>query len=75
MFIKSWEGDLTLGGSGKSSSALGNVWHFSVTDRAIIDQLNDLPPFTPVRLHYKKYLWTWRTETSYLVNKVDTPHR
>lgn len=68
---KSYEGDLASVGSSRSTQAIGNVFHFSVKDRKIAKMLQDLPPFTRVRLHYNEYLWTFNVSTTYLITKVD----
>lgn len=69
-FRKSYEGDMATEGS-RSAGSVGNVFHFSVKDKAIAKQIENMPPFTKARLHYKEYMWTVNVETNYLVYKVD----
>jgi hypothetical protein len=68
---KSWEGDMALAGSARSSQALGNVWHFTVSDPQVIKDIEKIPAGHPVRLHYIEWWWTFNGETNYRVTKVE----
>ena len=71
IFRKSYEGDIATLGSSRDSGSIGNVRHFSVKDSNIAKQIQSLPPFTPVRLHYHSYLWTCNVDTNHIVYKID----
>lgn len=68
---RSWEGDMALAGSARSAQALGNVWHFTVTDNQIAKDIEHLNAGQLVRLHYVEWWWTFNGETSYRITKVE----
>jgi hypothetical protein len=68
---KSWEGDLALAGSARTSQAIGNVWHFTVFDKEAVNALEQINAGHLVRLHYDEYLWTTGGDTNYRVTKVE----
>lgn len=67
---KSWEGDLALAGSARSQ-AVGNVWHFTVSDPEVVKNIEFVNAGQLVRLHYDEYLWTINGETNYRITKVE----
>ena len=76
-FIKTWEGQLNLGGfSNESSDKFSTVWDFSVLnkDDEVIQQINDaVERETRVKLFYNEmpYQFSWRGDTKYFVYKVE----
>jgi hypothetical protein len=70
---KSWEGDLALAGSARNSQALGNVWHFTVSDTTVVEAIRNTKPHEQVRLHYNEYWWRpgLTGETNYRVTKIE----
>ncbi len=46
---------------------------YSVTDPAVVQKLQSLPPGKKVRLHYRKMLTTWPTrgETAFFITRVE----
>jgi len=67
---KSYEGDLALAGSARSQ-AVGNVWHFTVSDPDVVKSIENVNAGQLVRLHYDEYLWTVGGETNYRITKVE----
>ncbi len=69
--VPSWEGDLALLGSARSTGAIGNAWAFTVDDPEVVQALQAADPTKPVKLHYKEYMWTWIGDTTYRVTRVE----
>jgi hypothetical protein len=75
--FKTWEGQLNVGGlqGGETSSDVATtVWNFSVTNEAIVDDIEEAVDVgTRVKLHYReKYLqFDFRGDTKYIVYKVE----
>jgi hypothetical protein len=68
---KSFEGDLALAGSARTSQAIGNVWHFTVSDLGAIKAIEKVNASQLVRLYYDEYWWTTGGDTYYRVTKVE----
>ena len=77
VIFKTWEGQLNVGGlqGGETSSDVATtVWNFSVTNEAIVDDIETaVDEGTRVKLHYReKYLqFDFRGDTKYIVYKVE----
>lgn len=68
--VPTWEGDLALFGSARTSGAVGNVWHFTVDDSKVATALNDADLSRPVKLHYKQYFWSYFGDTEYRITNI-----
>lgn len=71
-FWKTWEGEMNLGGMSDNGggTAVPNVWKFSVTDEAVVQQM--LPATTGAKRVTLKYTEVWKSsfaqgETDYLI--------
>jgi hypothetical protein len=53
-FIKTWEGELALGGMRRIKDGVTGVWQFSVDDPTVRKAIEDLEPDQPVRLYYRQ---------------------
>lgn len=70
--FKTYEGQLKLGGIDlRSEDGLSDTWEFSVTDEAVIKQLEDLQG-EKVILHYKEInkAMPWQGDTEYFITEV-----
>jgi hypothetical protein len=72
---KTWEGELLMGGVVRDSDghAAANVWQFSVTDPAVVRELQEAQDAgEPVRLQYTQNMTSmpWSGDTSYRVIRV-----
>ena len=57
---KTWEGELLMGGINQFAAPAANVFHFSVVDENIVDDLKVvMEQQKPVRLTYKQVLLPW----------------
>lgn len=76
-FFKTWEGQLDVGGItfGKKAGQASSIWEFSVDDddKGIIRQLDALSG-QRVKLYYEEkfYQFSWRGDTKYFINRVET---
>ncbi len=75
VIFKTDEGQLNIGGFDQTSDeGVSNVWDFSVTDKAVLEQLEDaMDNSQKVKLLYKeKYITLpWRGDTKYFVYEVE----
>lgn len=74
VLIKTWEGEMVLGGSGASGNAQ-NTWSFTVEDPAVVEQVRAAQKNTAVvSLAYKEELFAapWRGDTKHFVGAVLT---
>ena len=61
LFIKSWEGQLNLGGfvtkhSDKGDSLVANTWNFTVTKPELVDKIQHaMVSGKPVKIHYRQW--------------------
>lgn len=60
--------------SGNAARAEPETFTYSVSDPAIVEKLQKLPPAKRVRIKYKKYATSWFTkgETSFFITDVET---
>ncbi|MEM1123610.1 MAG: hypothetical protein AAGJ18_24445, partial [Bacteroidota bacterium] len=70
--FKTYEGQLSLGGltmtNTGSDANIGNVWEFSVTDKAVFEQMDQLRGKKVILTYKEKYrTLPWRGDTKYLV--------
>ncbi len=73
--FKTYEGQLSLGGLTMGSSTdetnIGNIWEFSVTDKAVFHQMDQLRGKKVILTYKEKYrALPWRGDTKYLVTAV-----
>lgn len=73
--FKTFEGQVSLGGltmTGNGEDAnIGNVWEFSVTDRAVFEKMDQLRGKKVILTYKEKYrTLPWRGDTRYLVTEV-----
>jgi len=73
--FKTYEGQISLGGltmSGDGNDTnIGNVWEFSVTDKAIFEKMDKLRGKKVILTYKEKYkALPWRGDTKYLVTEV-----
>jgi hypothetical protein len=72
--FKTYEGDLFLGvyNPGQPTMAPGNIWVFSVKNRAVYDQIQQYEGHQ-VRLFYKEHFrsFPWQGDTRYFVYKAE----
>jgi len=73
--FKTFEGQVSLGGltmTGNGEDAnIGNVWEFSVTDRAVFEKMDQLRGKKVILTYKEKYrTLPWRGDTKYLVTEV-----
>jgi hypothetical protein len=72
--FKTYEGELFLGvfTSGQPTVAPGNIWAFSVKNRKVYEQIQNLEG-RQVRLHYKEHFRTfpWQGDTRYFVYEAE----
>lgn len=75
ILFKTWEGELNVGGlQGGDGDMATTVWKFSVTDPAVVKEIEKaVDEGTRVKLYYKeKYMqFAWRGDTKYIVYKVE----
>jgi len=75
MLFKTYEGQLKLGGIDLSNpgEGLSDTWSFSVTDEAIVKQLEKLQG-QKVVLRYKEinHSMPWQGDTNYFIVSIDT---
>lgn len=73
--FKTHEGQLNIGGFDQGADAsMSNVWEFSVTDEAVLQELEDAMDHSQrVKLHYKEKYMTlpWRGDTKYFVYEIE----
>jgi prepilin-type N-terminal cleavage/methylation domain-containing protein len=75
-FVKSWEGELVLGGMRSGAEAgqvQANVWAFSVTDEALVPKIKEaLRSGVRVELEYKQSFARnpLKRDTTYVITKV-----
>jgi hypothetical protein len=77
VLIKTYEGQLNIGGISTDGSHTSPLWDFSVSngEKEVIQQLEDAAlTGAHVKLYYKEKFYTlsWRGETKYFVYKVET---
>lgn len=77
VLIKTYEGQLNIGGISTDGSHTSPLWDFSVSNgkKEVIQQLEDAAlTGAHVKLYYKEKFYTlsWRGETKYFVYKVET---
>ncbi|QHT68434.1 hypothetical protein GXP67_18190 [Rhodocytophaga rosea] len=77
VLIKTYEGQLNIGGISTDGSHTSPLWDFSVSngEKEVIKQLEDAAlTGDHVKLYYKEKFYTlsWRGETKYFVYKVET---
>jgi hypothetical protein len=76
--FKTWEGELQMSAvmvpqTTEENISGGNIWHFSVTDQAVVDALQKAETSGKrVTLTYTEYLKKlfWRGDTKHFINKV-----
>jgi hypothetical protein len=73
---KSYEGEMNLGGlkAGQNNNIQANIWQFTVTDPAVIDQINKaVDADKRVKLNYHQTVGhnPLTRDTSYTVTKVE----
>lgn len=79
LFMKSWEGELNMGGMKESTDGKGhtttvaNIFEFSVTDEQVVKTIQDaLDSGKPVKLTYHQYfIHPMGLETAYVVSKAE----
>ena len=72
ILVKTWEGEMVLGGSGASGNAQ-NTWSFTVEDPAVVEKIRSAQKQTQVvSLAYKEELYVapWRGDTHHFVHDV-----
>lgn len=73
--FKTYEGQLSLGGltmtNSRQDANIGNVWEFSVTDKAVFEKMDKLRGKKVILTYKEKYrALPWRGDTKYLVTEV-----
>jgi hypothetical protein len=73
--FKTYEGQLSLGGltldNNSGDSNIGNIWEFSVTDKAVFEKMDQLRGKKVILTYKEKYrALPWRGDTKYLVTEV-----
>lgn len=75
---KTWEvetlGDGFRGTSGENGTSISpETFRYSVSDTAMVQRLQSLPPGKRVRIHYRKFLTAWqpRGEQRYFITGID----
>lgn len=72
--FKTYEGQVSLGGltmTGDGDANIGNVWEFSVTDKAVFEKMDQLRGKKVILTYKEKYRsLPWRGDTKYLVTEV-----
>lgn len=73
--FKTYEGQVSLGGLTMTSQGndanIGNVWEFSVTDKAVFEKMDKLRGKKVILTYKEKYrALPWRGDTKYLVTEV-----
>ncbi len=73
LFWHSWEGELAMEGFKRANNSGGSVFEFTVLDKTVVDQINNLAPEAHVRLYYKQIMKRAITQgsTPYEVWKVE----
>jgi hypothetical protein len=75
VFLKSWEGEMALSGlRGGEHGPAANLWEFTATDPAVIEQLQAVQESAQTaRLHYTQTLFynPFVRDTTYTVNKAE----
>jgi len=77
IIIKTYEGQLNVGGISVDSGHTSALWDFSVSngEKEVIKQLEDAAlTGAHVKLYYKEkfYTFSWRGDTKYFIYKVET---
>lgn len=73
MFLKTWEGELIMGGVGSKTDSVANVWQFTVSDAKVVEQIQKAQRAGGVNtLHYKQTYFTspLHGRTNYFVTSV-----
>lgn len=75
VIFKTYEGQVSLGGltmtNNGSDANIGNVWEFSVTDKAVFEKMDQLRGKKVILTYKEKYrALPWRGDTKYLVTEV-----
>lgn len=73
--FKTYEGQVSLGGltmtGNGTDTNIGNVWEFSVTDKAVFERMDQLRGKKVILTYKEKYrALPWRGDTKYLVTDV-----